>query len=308
MKNFNNNLVKQSNDLVEARFTTHMTEQEQKTLAFIISETKQSDIELYSNNQNKVIEISAKDFANIMKTSVNRIYEDAGTLSNSLTGKKFKIQYTDKDGGHAFREIALISMMQYELGMLKIQINAAALIYLIELNEKFTVFRLENVLRLGSSYAIKVYQLLKQYEKLGSRIFTLDEIRDILSINTMYKQFSDFKKYVLEVSKRHINQHTDIHIEYEEIKLGRKVDKIKFHIKSKINQEQQAKIAFENYINSLTDSQQLKYLWEQTKPEHRWKRFENDFNSWINQKVFYYEPNSCDPLQYFEEGTIFFNN
>ncbi|HMT03405.1 MAG TPA: replication initiation protein [Burkholderiales bacterium] len=308
MKKFNNNLVIQSNDLVEARFTTHMTEQEQKTLMFIISETKKSDVDLYLNNQNKIIEISAIDFANIMKTSTSRIYEDASALSGSLTGKKFKVQFIGKDGSKAFDEISLISRMKYEAGQLTIQINSSALVYLIELKERFTVFRLENILRLGSSYAIKIYQLLKQYETLSTRTISIDELREILAIEYTYKLYSDFKRKVLEISKKHINLHTDIQIEYEEVKLGRKVHKIIFHIKSKINQEQQAKLAFELYIKNLSNNNQLKYLWEQTKPEYRWERFDKEFNIWMDKNVFYYEANSCDQLQYFEQGTLFYKN
>jgi plasmid replication initiation protein len=308
VKKFNNNLVIQANDLIEARFTSHMTEQEQKTLAFIISETKKSDVDLYLNNQNKIIEISAIDFANIMKTSANHIYEDASALSSSLTGKKFKVQFIGANGQHAFEELSLISRMKYEAGQLTIQINSSALIYLIELKEKFTAFRLENILRLGSSYAIKIYQLLKQYEPLYTRTISIDELREILAIEDAYKLYSDFKRKVLEVSKKHINLHTDIQIEYEEIKLGRKVHKIIFHIKSKISQEQQAKLAFELYIKDLPDDNQLKYLWGKTKPEHRWERFGKDFATWMDKNVFYYEANSCDPLQYFEKGTLFYKN
>lgn len=309
MKKFNNNLVVQSNTLIEARFTNYMSEQEQKALAFVISETKPSDIDLYMNNQNKCIEISVKEFSYIMKTSANRIYEDACILSNTLTGKKFRIEYIGANGKSSFQEIALISMMQYDSGVLKIQINSSALIYLIELKEKFTVFRLENVLRLGSSYAIKIYQLLKQYESIHTRVFTIDELKDILAVTSdSYNLYSNFKRKVLEVSKTHINLHTDIQIDYEEIKLSRKVHKIKFYIKSKLNQEQQAKIAFEAYINTLSNTHQLRHLWDQFKPENRWKRFAKELDDWIERKIFNYEPNSCDLLQYIDKNDLFFSN
>lgn len=39
---FNSSIVRQANKLVEARFKTPMTEQEQKLIAYIISESKKS--------------------------------------------------------------------------------------------------------------------------------------------------------------------------------------------------------------------------------------------------------------------------
>jgi plasmid replication initiation protein len=309
VKKFNNNLVIQANDLIEARFTSHMTEQEQKTLLFIISETKNSDVNLYMNNQNKIIEISASDFANIMKTDIKRIYNDAEELSHNLIRKTLKVKYICSNGQYAFEEISLISRMKYESGLLTIQINSSALIYLVELKERFTAFRLENVIRLGSAYAIKLYQLLKQYESIQTRTFTVDELKDILAIfENSYNLYSNFKQKVLEVSKKHINLHTDIQIEYEEIKLGRKVNKIKFHIKSKLTQEQQAKSAFEAYVSNLSDTNQFKHLWNITKSEDRWERFSKDLEKWIEKKIFNYEPNSCDLLHYIEENSLFYDD
>ncbi len=308
MKKFNNNLVVQSNELIEAPFTNHMTEREQKVFAFLVSETKKADIELFKNNQNKIIEISVKELSDILKTDIDSLYRDMEHLADTMIHKKLKLKRIDSNGNVSFEIINIINFIKYDNGNLTIKINSDILYFLIELKEKFTAFRLENILRLGSSYAIKIYQLLKQYEPLYTRTFSIDELREILAIEDAYKLYSDFKRKVLEVSKKHINLHTDIQIEYEEIKLGRKVHKIIFHIKSKISQEQQAKLAFELYIKDLPDDNQLKYLWGKTKPEHRWERFDKDFGAWMNKNVFYYEANSCDPLQYFEKGTIFYEN
>jgi len=107
--------------------------------------------------------------------------------------------------------------------------------YFIQLGEHFTKYYLENVLELNSFYAIRIYELCKQYEntKHKYRIIKLDELKEIFDIEDKYKKYNDFKKKVLEIAEREINEKTDINISFEEIKTGRKVTSIKFIIKSK---------------------------------------------------------------------------
>ena len=48
-----------------------------------------------------------------------------------------------------------------------------------------------------------------------------------------YNLYSNFKAKVLAISEREINEKTDLNISYEEIKSGKKVTSIKFHISKK---------------------------------------------------------------------------
>ncbi|MEH7569563.1 replication initiation protein, partial [Priestia megaterium] len=103
----------------------------------------------------------------------------------------------------------------------------------LELKEKFTSYQLENVVRLNSVYSIRIYELLKQYERLRKRELTLEELRHFLAIEpTKYKQYGHFKSKVLAVAQKEINNKTDIHFEFVEIKTGRKVTSIEFIITS----------------------------------------------------------------------------
>lgn len=106
--------------------------------------------------------------------------------------------------------------------------------YLLQLGEHFTKYQLENVLSLSSFYAIRIYELCKQYETIKERTIEIKELKEILDIKAKsYSIYNNFKQKVLDIAEREINEKTDININVEEIKTGRKVTSIKFIITSK---------------------------------------------------------------------------
>jgi hypothetical protein len=105
--------------------------------------------------------------------------------------------------------------------------------YLLQLKKRFTTYRLKEVIQLKSSFSIRIYELLKQYVKIGERIFLLETLKASLGIGpTKYSLYGDFKKRVLLVAQSEVAEKTDISFEFKEIKEGRKVVKIKFIINS----------------------------------------------------------------------------
>jgi plasmid replication initiation protein len=86
-----------------------------------------------------------------------------------------------------------------------------------------------------TSYAFRIYELLQNYAYRGFRRFELEDLRYKLGIydDNKYKQFSDFKKYVLTPSIESINQSTSLDINFKELRYGRKVGAIEFYISQK---------------------------------------------------------------------------
>ena len=86
------------------------------------------------------------------------------------------------------------------------------------------------MVKLKSSYAIRIYELLKQYEKLHERTFLLTDLRKMLGVEDIYPAYGNFKQRVLVSAQKELKKKTDITFEIEEIKSGRRVTKIKFLI------------------------------------------------------------------------------
>lgn len=84
--------------------------------------------------------------------------------------------------------------------------------HLIDLSEKYTDYALRNIQHLRSFNAMRLYELLTQYAKIGSRTFSLDWFQEVLTLSDSYERWTDLKKHVLVPSLESIHQHTDIEI------------------------------------------------------------------------------------------------
>lgn len=102
--------------------------------------------------------------------------------------------------------------------------------YLLQLKERFVAYNLKYILPLTSTYSVRIYQLLKEYEKLTKRYFTVEELQETLQVPKSYKIYNRFKEKVLQVAEKELLEHTDIYFTIEEEKEGRKVSRLIFRI------------------------------------------------------------------------------
>lgn len=103
---------------------------------------------------------------------------------------------------------------------------------IVDYKNNFTRLNL-NVLTKLSVKSFRVYELLKQYEDTGFRTMALDDFREIFNLTGQYNLYGSIKQRILEKAKRDLEEHADITFTYDEIKQGRAVQRINFHIHSK---------------------------------------------------------------------------
>jgi len=104
-----------------------------------------------------------------------------------------------------------------------------------------------------STYSIRIYQLLKQYEKIGKRKFELEELQNILEVPKSFYRYSQFKQKILTVALNELFEYSDIYFTYKEIKTGKKVTGLEFEIikqagEDKTEQEPDLKIYLKHKI------------------------------------------------------------
>lgn len=232
MESKKNLLVVQSNKLIEAHYKQEYTVQEQRTVLWMIGEIHKEDFVYHEKNILKEIKISAVEYAKLMDIPVQHVYRDAKKIGKSLMNKVLAIE---NPASNSWLLVHWVSSMKYEKGIISLTIHPELIPYLIDLKEKFTSFKLENILYLNSSHAIKLYQLLAQYRTIGERQIMLDDLRSVLGIEEkkIYRLYGDIKRKILDISKREINAKTDITFSYKPIKPSRKVIGIEFKITPK---------------------------------------------------------------------------
>lgn len=296
IENKNNLVVVQSNKLIESHYKQEYTVQEQRTVLWIIGKIHKEDFVYHKNNELKEIKISASEYASLMDIPVKNVYRDAEKIGESLMEKVLKIEETDK-----WLLVHWVSSMRYENGIITIKIHPDLIPYLVDLKEKFTAFKLENILYLNSSHAIKIYQLLAQYKKIGEREITLDALRSILGISELkaYSAYGSIKRRILEISKREINEKTDLTVSYKEIKAGRKVIAIKFKITKKQTQEKQAEAFFKTHVQQNKDETLNHLLKICTSDEDFFKQnlVRPIFEKFLQEKINNYNPLSTSQLE-----------
>lgn len=95
----------------------------------------------------------------------------------------------------------------------------------------YTAIKLLEEKSFRCSYTMIFYEIFKKYEKdnINIPIYDLETLKKITGTELKYKDYKDFKRYVLKKSLDELNNFEfKYHYTYDEIKLGRKVDKIRF--------------------------------------------------------------------------------
>lgn len=127
--------------------------------------------------------------------------------------------------------------VDYNKQTIEYKFNDSFVTYFTGVCRDYFKLSIQEVIALNSTYAIRIYQLLKT--KLNMDInnftFTLHELKTILNLEQKYKQYGHFKTKVLEVAKEQINESeaSEFCIAYEEIKTSRAVTSIRFHLLKK---------------------------------------------------------------------------
>lgn len=217
------NWVTKSNDLIESTYKLSL--QEQRILLIMASKVQPHDETL------KTYRFRAKDFIEIIGNKKGTGFYSY--LKEIVNGLQTKVLTIKKDGKQRNYNWVITSIYEDNEGYITLQFHPNLKDFFLELKEKFTTYQLENVVRLNSVYSIRVYELLKQYERLKKRELTIQNLRDLLGIEKdKYKQYGHFKNKVLLVAQNEINKKTDIRFEFNEIKTSRKVTSIEFVISS----------------------------------------------------------------------------
>lgn len=224
-----NNIIKKSNNLVEAAY--HLSLWEMRIILKMTSLIHLSDKDF------KVYDIDVKDIKNLFTLeSDGSVYTYIKDSVRSLMDKKITIRTKTSEGKTKETVIPMIIEMTRiveEKSSISLSFHPLMKPYLLDLKSRFLTYDVDNILRLKSTYAIRIYELTKAYAGIGKRTFAIDELKKILGIEDKYKQYTHLKKRIIESSKDNINKDTDINLSYVEIKEGRKVVKIQFIISQK---------------------------------------------------------------------------
>jgi plasmid replication initiation protein len=224
--------VVKSNDLIQkSRF--NLSVQEQKIILYLISKIKPDDSEL--NEQH--FEIT--DFCRACGLD----YDNGGNykhIKDTVKSLSDKSVWIKTEAGEVLLRWIYTAKIIPQSGLISVRISDEVKPYLLQLKERFTQYELLYTLAMKSQYSIRLYEILKSYEYRHGQTFSLSDLKKKLSAET-YSRYPDFRRKVLDISMREINELSDLTVTYSIQKEGRKFSKINFNVKLKKNIDERLK-------------------------------------------------------------------
>ena len=225
-------IVRKSNDLIEARYKMTMWEARvwDKFLSILRKERDVKDeykIAISEIIENYQLQDDKRAFQRIIQAS--HALQDRYITNSTISRDEFRHLRS-----HIFASVETVVTNDGDSYIL-FEVPRKIKPILTATNERYKDFALENFIGISSFYSKRVYELLKQYERIGERTFTIDDLRNVLAIEeTEYKLYGHFKKRIVDKAQEDLLRCTDISFTYEELKKRgtKQVISIRFIIKS----------------------------------------------------------------------------
>lgn len=232
-----NNLVAQSNSLIEARYTASKNELVLLVAMISLIDPNDRDFLTFSvtvEELSKILELDKKsalrEFKNISKRLLKRV-----------------IEVETKDGWEMFQWVSKVTLKG---NFVSLQFHNDLKPYLLELKNSgnFTQYRLSMTTRFRSAYTIRIYQLLREYfsKNISEFEFSVEEFRKMVLGENIKKHsaFKVFRRHVLNVAQKELSETTgldtdgkvplyksDLNFDLETRRTGRRISHLIFIIK-----------------------------------------------------------------------------
>lgn len=292
---YTRDLYPKSNYLIGAKYKSTLLENKLTAISFF----KISQDDYSVNNGDIVVTIHAQELRKLLpESNGGSFYSSLSETAQLMTGRT--IGFTDPEKKR-FDYISIITRATYEDGKLSVVFNKAFNNFLAGVKDNYTLLNCSLMMAFKSIYSFRLYELLKSkafvpkgeagkgipdiFEisynlaelkfLLGNVNANLDKVQRLLRGSGIpdyekaieaapeknFNNWYDFRRRVLEVAAKEINDKSDITVEFKPLKSGRgaKVQSVIFYVsyKQNNNQHKEEKILTEEEKDEIID-----YLYE----------------------------------------------
>jgi plasmid replication initiation protein len=225
-------IVVKSNNMIESAHGLTLAEQRIITMAIAWSRDYAQSLNIES-----WVEIRADNYAELFGVDIDTAYKQMRVAAKDLTERKIKLKGFDiKTGFKATYLANWVSAAIYveSIGVIRVRFDEMVIACISQVERSFTSYKVSNIKKLSSLYAIRLYEILRQFKVPKKRYLTLQEIREYLEVEgASYDRPDNLKARVLEPAVRQINAQTDLTIRYNRVLQGRATVGYEFVILSK---------------------------------------------------------------------------
>ena len=242
-----------------------------EVLDFIDSkhESKRQQMMLATDNLlSKVVHIRLKDMDNDLVEKYKKVKLDEGERPLDFDRDEIQTNW-------------VLPPIRYTMGHddLPIKIDKFLMPFLIEIKKNFTQISLEEAVRLRSKYGFRLFEIILSYAHRRKAEVLYEDLRNMLGIeDKLYQRFTNFRKRVLDVAVRDIEENTTLRFSVNINKKRGKVHSITFDKIKKVKEKKQYEIPRDIFDNMPDDQKRsevknrLKNKEEYTEPMKDWER------------------------------------
>ena len=214
-----------NNDLIQARYES-MTLMEQMILLAAIGSADPREL-----TSEQGIEITASTLSDLLNTDRGSIYGELKQAGKRLKRRVLSIKNPDPNNPRlSERELSWVYQVDYfdDEGRLILYFHENMMPHLANLNENYTAFFVRHVAKFRSTYGIRLYELLVQWQSRGTREIEIDWLRESWRLENKYPRMADLKKWVIRPAIRDINTYSNLWVKMGQRKRGRRIVALQF--------------------------------------------------------------------------------
>jgi hypothetical protein len=241
-------IIKKSNQLVEGKY--HFTIWETRVFTKMLTLISKDDADF------KEYRIFLKDIVQDFELKDKNAYTWIKNGAEGLAKREIRVIRQTEEGQKEFMTHIAIGVESFSNNgnYVDISFHPKMKPFLLQLQSQFLMYDVENIIKLQSFYSIRIYELLKQYEKIGKRSISVQELKEMLGIENKYALYGHFKERVIHKAQEDLEKSTDISFTFKEVKHGRQVTSLTFYIQSK---KKEVNLLTESGVGVLSPEKEL---------------------------------------------------
>lgn len=220
-------IVREANEFIEAsyRFNTW----EDRIFFMTLAQIRPSDEDF------KEYKVYVRDLVLDYGINTHAVYKHMKDAVETLRKKKITVPHRfGKDEGTFTTGLitGYGAVDKEDLSYVVIELHPKLKPYFLKLKQQFTQYNISFLMKMQSGHSRRIYKLLKQYEKIGKRKFTITRLKEILCIQEgEYSKYYDFKRRFILKAQKDLEKYTDLRFTFEEEKKGRRVHAVTFYMR-----------------------------------------------------------------------------
>lgn len=215
--------IAKANELVEASYNLTLWEQR-----LILASLSRLNSKI---NISRDVVITSSEYADLMQIPLKNAHRELYQATEKLYERSVVINHDDRV--EEFRWIQRKATYHKGEGKVSFTWSEDIITYISQLGRRFTQYRLADVAKLNTSYAIRMYELLIRFNQTHQRWIKLEDFRSLLQLEEKYPLFRDLNKRVIKPAINEVNNSSNLEVFYSTKKQGRKVVGLHFDFQEK---------------------------------------------------------------------------